>query len=86
MTTEEFLKEIEKMFLMNISSFKTGNLTIPDKIKNLEMAKSEVKRINDEVLPRINNYIDENKKDEIEIEKIKSKIKECREKLDPVMF
>jgi hypothetical protein len=83
---ENFLIELEKEVLKNVSNFKTGSISITDKIENLKNAEKEIKRINTEIVSKVNLYISENNLSETDVKIIEEKLSKSIEKLNKIMF
>lgn len=83
---ENFLIELEKEVLKNVSNFKKGSISITDKIENLKNAENEIKRINTEIVSKVNLYISENNLSETDVKIIEEKLSKSIEKLNKIMF
>ena len=83
---ENFLIELEKEVLKNVSNFKTGSISITDKIENLKNAEKEINRINTEIVSKVNLYISENNLSDIDVKIIEEKLSKSIEKLNKIMF
>lgn len=83
---KDFLIEIEKEVLKNKAKFKTGSISITEKMENLKNAEIEMSRINNDVKNKINSFINSNNLSNSDVKIIEDKLSESIEKLHKIMF